>query len=318
MAERTGVSALTKLKITDFLKNGIFRKKTGNPETAGTGGRYASIQTEDRGASDGKWKAGLLLALVTGIFFLAYPSAANYWNTVHQARAVMNYAAAVADMSKAEYESMIHAAEEYNKKMSGTGIRWERERAAGEEYMSLLNINGTGIMGYIDIPKINVKLPVYHGISEKVLQTSIGHLPETSLPVGGAGSHCVLSGHRGLPSAKLFSNLDKLVEGDVFTISVLNETYSYEVDRIRVVKPTELSELRILPGQDLCTLVTCTPYGVNTHRLLVRGHRIANAQGDAKVVADALQLEEAFVAPFIMAPMILILLILLFVEPGKK
>ena len=186
------------------------------------------------------------------------------------------------------------------------------------EYENLLNFTNSGNMGYIDIPKINIKLPVYHGISDEVLQTSIGHLPETSLPVGGESSHCVLSGHRGLPSAKLFSELDKLVEGDVFTLSILNETYSYEVDRIRVVLPADLSELKIIPGQDLCTLVTCTPYGVNTHRLLVRGHRVANAQGEAKVVADALQLEAAFVAPFIMAPMILILLLLLFVQPGKK
>ena len=318
MAERTGVSTLIKLKIPGFLKNGIFRKKPGDPGKSGTTGKYARAKTEERLSSDGKWNAGLLLALVTGIFFLAYPSAANYWNTVNQARAVMNYAAAVADMSTAEYENFIHAAEEYNKKLSRTGIKWGTENTAEEEYMSLLNINGTGIMGYIDIPKINIKLPIHHGISDEVLQTSIGHLPETSLPVGGASSHCVLSGHRGLPSAKLFSNLDKLVEGDVFTISVLNETYSYEVDRIRVVKPTELSELRIIPGQDLCTLVTCTPYGVNTHRLLVRGHRVANAQGNAKVTADAMQLEAAFVAPFLMAPMILVLLIILFVEPGKK
>ena len=318
MAEKTGVSVLTKLKIPDLLKNGLFRKKTEDPGNTGTGRGHARARTEELMTSDRKWNAGLLIALVLGVFFLAYPSAADYWNTVHQYRAVMDYAAAVADMSTAEYENYIHAAEEYNKKLSETGIKWGTETATDEEYRSLLNINRSGIMGYIDIPKIHIKLPVYHGISDKVLQTSIGHLPETSLPVGGAGSHCVLSGHRGLPSAKLFSELDKLVEGDVFTISVLNETYSYQVDRIRVVKPTELSELKILPGEDLCTLVTCTPYGVNTHRLLVRGHRVANAQGDAKVVADGLLLEPAFVAPFIMAPMILILLVLLFVEPGKK
>lgn len=309
---------MKKLKIPGFLKNGIFRKKPEDPGKPGKARKYARAKTEERLSSDGKWNAGLLLALVIGIFFLAYPSAANYWNTVHQWRAVMDYAAAVADMSTTEYAHFIHAAEEYNKKLSREGIRWETENAPGEEYMSLLNINGSGIMGYIDIPKINIKLPVYHGISDEVLQISIGHLPETSLPVGGSSSHCVLSGHRGLPSAKLFSDLDKLVEGDVFTISVLNETYSYEVDRIRVVKPTELSELKIIPGEDLCTLVTCTPYGINTHRLLVRGHRVENAQGNAKVVADALQLEAAFVAPFIMAPMILVLLIILFVEPGKK
>ena len=318
MAEKTGVSVLTKLKIPDLLKNGLFRKKTEDPGNTGTGRGPTRSRTEELMPSDRKWNAGLIIALVLGVFFLAYPTAADYWNTVHQYRAVMDYAAAVADMSAAEYENYIHAAEEYNKKLSVTGIKWGTENTSEEEYMSLLNINRSGIMGYIDIPKIHIKLPIYHGISDDVLQTSIGHLPETSLPVGGAGSHCVLSGHRGLPSAKLFSDLDKLVEGDVFTISVLNETYSYQVDRIRVVKPTELSELKILPGEDLCTLVTCTPYGVNTHRLLVRGHRVANAQGDAKVVADGLLLEPAFGAPFIMAPMLLILLVLLFVEPGKK
>ena len=260
----------------------------------------------------------LFLMLVIGVLFLIYPSAANYWNNIHQYHAIMEYAERVARMNTDEYRSYIEAAHEYNSKLSKTGIVWEHEKTDLTEYENILNFTESGNMGYIDIPKINIKLPIYHGISDKVLENSIGHLPETSLPVGGKSSHCVLSGHRGLPSARLFSDLDKLSEGDVFTLSILNETYSYEVDRIRVVLPTDLSELKILPGQDLCTLVTCTPYGVNTHRLLVRGHRVANAQGDAQVVADALQLEAAFVAPFIMAPMILVLLILLFVEPGKK
>ena len=273
---------------------------------------------DEHSASDKKWNALLLLAMVLGVFFLAYPSAADYWNNFHQYRAIMQYADQVASMKTDEYLAYIEAAHTYNRKISRTGIIWEHGSAEMTEYESVLNFNNSGTMGYIDIPKINIKLPVYHGISDEVLQKSIGHLPETSLPVGGKSTHCVLSGHRGLPSARLFSDLDKLVEGDVFTLSILNETYSYEVDRIRVVKPEDLSELRIIPGQDLCTLVTCTPYGVNTHRLLVRGHRVANAHGDALVVADALQLEAAFVAPFIMIPMILFLLILLFVQPGKK
>ncbi len=273
---------------------------------------------ESYGTSDGKWNAGLLLAMVIGMFFLLYPSIANYWNEFHQYRAIMEYADQVARMSTDEYIGYIRAAEEYNQRLAQTGIQWAGLEEGTEEYEKLLAFNRAGTMGYIDIPKINLKLPIYHGISEEVLQKSIGHLVESSLPVGGKSTHCVLSGHRGLPSAKLFSDLDKLVEGDVFTLSILNETYSYEVDRIRVVSPMDLSELKIFPGEDLCTLVTCTPYGINTHRLLVRGHRVANAQGDAQVVADALQLEAAFVAPFIMIPMILILLVLLFVEPGKK
>ena len=265
-----------------------------------------------------KPKAGRLekillpLALTAGIFLLAYPSVSDYWNSFHQTRAVMNYAAQVADMDADEYAGFIASAEEYNAKLAESGIQWIMEEEQKTEYDSMLNFNGSGIMGYIDVPKINVKLPIYHGTSESVLQTSIGHLPETSLPVGGEGSHCSLSGHRGLPSAKLFSDLDKVAEGDTFTLSILNETYTYEVDRIRVVLPSDLSELQIYPGEDLCTLITCTPYGINTHRLLVRGHRTENQHGDALVTADAMQMEPAFVAPFLMIPLIIILLILLF------
>ena len=292
----------------DLFRRIRFRK---NDSSQKTEEKKTVSRTSDRS------NAFLFLALVVGIFLLAYPSIANYWNNFQQRRAIMNYAEQVARMSADEYAGYIKAAEEYNRRLAETGINWNQTEEELEEYRNILAFNSSGNMGYIDIPKINIKLPLYHGISDEVLQSSIGHLPETSLPVGGPGSHCVLSGHRGLPSAKLFSDLDKLIEGDVFTLSILNETYSYEVDQIRVVLPTDLSEIRIIPGEDLCTLVTCTPYGVNTNRLLVRGHRVANAQGDAQVVADALQLEAAFVAPFIMAPLILVLLLLLFVQPEK-
>ena len=267
------------------------------------------------------WKRGnilLLLAMAAGFFLLAYPSVSDYWNSFHQSQAINGYAGQVAQMDVRQYEEMIRAAEDYNLRLSKTGIQWIMPEEQLEEYEGLLDISGTGVMGYIDIPKINVKLPLYHGISAEVLQISIGHMAETSLPVGGTGSHCVLSGHRGLPSAKLFSDLDKLTEGDIFTLSVLNETYSYEVDQIRVVLPSDLSELQILPDKDLCTLITCTPYGVNTHRLLVRGHRVENVHGDAKVVADAMQVEPAYVAPFMMIPLVAGLLILLFAMPGKR
>lgn len=260
----------------------------------------------------------LPLALITGLCLLAYPSLADYWNSFHQTRAIMAYAEQVGRMNMEEYAELIRAAEQYNEALYRTGIRWMMDEEQIGEYNSLLNVDGTGVMGYVDVPKIRIKLPVYHGVSDVVLQTSIGHIAETSLPVGGESSHCVLSGHRGLPSARLFSDLDKVVEGDVFTLSVLNETYSYEVDQIRVVEPEDLSEIKILPEQDLCTLVTCTPYGVNTHRLLVRGHRVENEQGDALVVADALQMEPAFVAPFIMVPFLVLLLLVLFFTPGGK
>ena len=258
----------------------------------------------------------LLLAMLVGAVLLIYPSASDYWNSFHQTQAVMRYAEEVARMSEAEYSRMIGAAADYNLRLSRRGIDWMAGDEYLEEYNSLLNISGTGIMGYIDIPKINVKLPIFHGTDEKILQTSIGHLQETSLPVGGPGSHCVLSGHRGLPSARLFSDLDLMADGDTFTLSILNETCTYEVDQIRVVLPSDVSELMIEEGKDLCTLVTCTPYGINSHRMLVRGHRVKNTDGEARVVADALQLAPTFVAPFFMAPMVLALLAVLFLFPG--
>lgn len=260
----------------------------------------------------------LALALTIGTFLLTYPSLADYWNNIHQYHAIMEYADQVANMSVDEYADLIHAAEEYNARIAKGKPRWSLTEEQTKEYEKQLAFNSSGNMGYINIPKINIQLPIYHGVSEQVLQTSIGHIPETSLPVGGKSSHCVLSGHRGLPSAKLFSELDKMAEGDTFTLSILNETYTYQVDQIRVVLPSNLSNIRIVPGRDLCTLVTCTPYGVNTHRLLVRGHRVENAHGNAQVVADALQLEAAFVAPFIMIPLVFGLLLLLFALTSGK
>ena len=221
-------------------------------------------------------------------------------------------------MNREEYDEIIKAAEDYNKELAKTGIIWNLDEEQEKKYTSLLNVNETGIMGYIDIPKIKILLPIYHGVDEAVLQVAIGHLSGTSLPVGGKSSHCVVSGHRGLPSAKLFTDIDKLVEGDTWTINVLDRTLTYEVDQIRVVEPTDLSDLQIEKGKDYCTLVTCTPYGINTHRLLVRGHRIENAQGEANVVADALQLEPIYIAPFIAAPMIAVLLIIMFISTSRR
>ena len=285
---------------------------------------YAKVKVKETAEASGKdWrsqlKACLLpVALTVGVILLLYPSVSDYWNSFHQSRAIAAYAGQVADMDSSKYAQLIEDAEQYNARLSETGIQWIMEEEQKREYESLLSFNGTGVMGYIDIPKIRVKLPIYHGTSAEVLQISIGHIAETSLPVGGAGSHCALSGHRGLPSAKLFSDLDKVVEGDTFTLSILNETYTYQVDKIRVVLPSDLAELAIEPGQDLCTLITCTPYGINTHRLLVRGHRVENAQGEAQVIADALQMEPALVAPFIMVPLVFGLLILLFAATAKS
>ena len=189
------------------------------------------------------------------------------------------------------------------------GLDWNLTEEEKAEYESVLNVDRSGVMGYIKIPKIDVMLPVYHGTEENVLQSSIGHLEGSSLPVGGESTHCLLSGHRGLPSARLFTDLDQLREGDTFTITVLNDTLTYEVDHIWIVEPEDLSHLQIEEGRDLCTLITCTPYGINTHRLLVRGHRIENADGGAMVTADAIQIRPVFIAPFLAIPILVLLLI---------
>ena len=221
-------------------------------------------------------------------------------------------------MDSAKYDALIEGAQKYNKNLARDGIKWLMTDEDRDRYNNTLRFNDSGSMGYIDIPKIHVTLPIYHGVSENVLQTAIGHLEQTSFPVGGKGSHCVLSGHRGLPSARLFTDLDKLVEGDTWTLTILNEILTYECDQIRVVDPSDVSDLKIWQGKDYCTLVTCTPYGINTHRLLVRGHRIDNAQGETRVAADAIQIDTIYTAPFFAIPVVLMLILLVFLLPGKK
>ena len=211
----------------------------------------------------------------------------------------MKYADRVSNMNKDEYARLIKEANQYNQELQKTGIKWNMTDAEKASYNRYLDFESSGVMGYITIPKINVELPIYHGTSDSILQTSIGHIEGSSLPVGGLGSHTILSGHRGLPSARLFTNLDQLSAGDTFTLTVLNETYTYEVDQIRIVEPTDLSSLQLEPGKDYCTLVTCTPYGVNTHRLLVRGHRVENVNGNAELVADAIQIRPIYITPFV-------------------
>jgi sortase A len=263
----------------------------------------------------------LIGIVLLGLGLIAYPGFADWWNSFHQSRAVASYAESVANLDASKYSEMLTGAEAYNADLAKTGVRWIMTDEQMAEYNRQLAVTDSGIMGYIDIPKIRVTLPIYHGTDDTILQIAIGHIAGTSLPVGGASTHCVVSGHRGLPSARLFTDIDKLVEGDTFTMTVLNRTVTYEVDQIRIVEPTDLSNLQIEEGKDYCTLVTCTPYGINTHRLLVRGHRVANANGEANVIADALQIEPVYVAPVVAAPMLIILLILLFVmtsEPFRK
>jgi len=213
---------------------------------------------------------------------------------------------------------MLNEAIAYNRTLLQKENRYHFSEEDEEEYNSILDVTGTGIMAYVEIPSISVSLPIYHSTNEDVLQTAIGHIEGTSLPVGGLGTHCAVSGHRGLPAAKLFTDLDQLKEGDTFLIQVLNRTLTYEVDQIRIVLPTEMQDLEIDPQEDYFTLITCTPYGINTHRLLVRGKRIENQAQEANVTADAIQLEPVLVAPLVAAPILLLLLIILFINTGRR
>lgn len=262
----------------------------------------------------------LILVFLIGLSLLLYPSVSDWWNSMHQTRAIANYSETIANLGNDVYETIWRSAEEYNAALARRGIHWTLSEEERADYISQLDPGGTGIMGYIEIPKINCSLPIYHGTDANVLQIAIGHLEGTSLPVGGASTHCVLSGHRGLPSAKLFTNLDQMETGDIFMLETLNETLTYEVDQILIVLPNELDALNIVEGEDLCTLVTCTPYGVNTHRLLVRGHRVEN-QEEAKLIrvtAEAIQIEPLIVAPIVAIPMLLLLLAWLMISTGRK
>ena len=226
-----------------------------------------------------KWMSRLMTLLivvvfVAGLSFLLYPTVSNLWNQAHQSRAIATYTEQVEKLDDSSNKEMLKAARKYNKELLKKADHWKLSKKDKKKYESLLDVSGTGIMGYIEIPKIDCSLPIYHGTDEGALQIAIGHLEGSSLPVGGKSSHCVLSGHRGLPSARLFTDLDQMEEGDTFILNILGHKLAYEVDQIKVVLPEEMSDLEIQEGKDLCTLVTCTPYGINTHRLLVRGHRV--------------------------------------------
>ena len=262
----------------------------------------------------------LLFILFIGLSLLLYPSVSDYWNSFHQTRAIASYAEQVANLDNNAYDQLWEEAKAYNQSLlvrSNSYLLSEEQKA---EYERLLDVSGLGIMGYIEIPSIDCSLPIYHGTEESVLQIAVGHLEWTSLPVGGESTHCVLSGHRGLPSAKLFTNLDKLREGDTFLLRVLDEVLTYEVDQILIVEPQETGALQIVEGRDYCTLVTCTPYGINTHRLLVRGHRIENLEEakTVRVTADAIQIDPLIVAPVAAVPMLLVLLLVLLLPKRRK
>jgi sortase A len=276
----------------------------------------------------------IVLVMLVGAGLLLYPTVADYWNRLTQSRAITSYNAAISDMDPRLYQQMVADAKEYNRQLAKDGINWTLDPERTARYRSLLNYTGNGIMGYIQIDKLDLMLPIYHGTSASVLSSSIGHLEQTSLPVGAYsfdeslgtpvgrdGSHCALSGHRGLPSARLFSDLDKLTEGDTFTITVLNESYTYEIDQILTVLPQDISPLRIVPGKDYCTLITCTPYGVNTHRLLVRGVRVGTevmSLYSYRVQSNAILIRPIEVAPFLAAPLLPLLFLAAMIRPGRK
>lgn len=262
----------------------------------------------------------LILVFLVGLSLLLYPSVSDYWNSFHQSKAIALYAEEVAEIDHDTYEQLWNDAQSYNRALLDKTNRYEMNDAERAEYESLLNVSGNGIIGYIEIPKIDCSLPIYHGTDDAVLQIAVGHIEGSSLPVGGESTHCVLSGHRGLPRAKLFTNLDQMETGDLFMMRILDETLTYEVDQILIVNPYEMDALEIEKGKDYCTLVTCTPYGINTHRLLVRGHRIENQEEteQIRVTADAMQIEPMVVAPLVAAPILLVLLIILLMTTRKK
>ncbi|OUO22520.1 class C sortase [Collinsella sp. An307] len=259
----------------------------------------------------------LVAAFAVGILLLLYPSVSDWWNSFHQSQLIASYDDEVAAASSAERDQMLAEARAYNEALLEQHDRYHPTDAFHRRYASTLDVSGTGMLCYVEVPSVNIMLPVYHGIDDDVLQVAAGHIEGSSLPVGGASTHTVLSGHRGLPSARLFSDIDQLVEGDVFLIHVLGETLTYEVDQIRIVEPNELDDLEIEERRDLATLVTCTPYGVNTHRLLVRGHRIANDAVPAGA-GEATRIDPAQVAPVIAAPILLILLVIVLVRTRTR
>ena len=262
-----------------------------------------------------KRKIGILLVLMlfVGVCGLLYPSVSQYWNSKTQTRAVENYQEILNSLKPQDYDAFFQEANRYNAELSELKNPLLDYRQL-DGYHKILNINGNGIMGYVSISKLGVEIPVYHGVSAEVLNIACGHIEGTSLPVGGENTHCVLSAHRGLPHAKLFTDLDKMEVGDTFLLTVLNCTFTYQVDQIKVVRPDEIDDIQIVEGKDFCTLLTCTPYGINSHRLLVRGTRIENAAPALYVTSNAYRIDSLVATPIVAAPILLILLIVLMVK----
>lgn len=260
----------------------------------------------------------LIVVFFVGLSVLLYPTVSNWWNTHLATHVIEDYSDVVANMDSEDTDKIWRAAKQYNKQLAKEGIAWAKSFEENNQYRQLLNVDAdSDMMGYIEIEKIHVKLPVFHGVDNTALDTGVGHIPYSSLPVGGKSTHCILSAHRGLPSAKLFTDLDELVVGDTFVLNILDRTLTYEVDQIRIIEPDDLSELNIVEGKDYCTLMTCTPYGINTHRLLVRGHRIKN-KDTSRPTSVGRVIEPLYVMPIVAVPILLVLFIVLLVKSPKK
>ena len=260
----------------------------------------------------------LLITFFIGLSVLLYPSISSYWNSKTQSEAIVDYESMLAQYKPEDFAAFFDEADTYNKKLSDLSDPLvEHNRLP--DYNDILDIGGNGMMGYITIPKISQELPVYHGTSDSVLSVAVGHLQGTSLPVGGESTHCVVSAHRGLPTAVLFTHLDRMEIGDLFTFTILDRTLTYEVDQIRIVEPDDSSLIQIIDGKDYCTLLTCTPYGINTQRLLVRGHQIDATRANNKYIAsEAYHIEPLIVMPIVALPIIFVLLIYVMFAPVKK
>lgn len=250
----------------------------------------------------------LMLMLAVGLSLMLYPTVSDIWNSQFRNRTIANYSEYVATLDKNKYEEIWAAAQEYNKNLRERPRSYELTPDQMEDYLNQLSLTDASVMGYIEIPKINCHLPIYHTTEERILQMAVGHMEWTSLPTGGENTHCAFSGHRGLPSAKLFTDLDQLTIGDKFVLWILDEKLTYEIDQINIVEPNDPSKLTIEEGKDLCTLVTCTPYGVNSHRMLVRGHRVSNMEQlkTIRISADALIVENYIVARVLFVPIVML------------
>lgn len=260
----------------------------------------------------------LLVSFFVGLSVLLYPSLSSFWNSMTQSKAIVDYESMLSQYKPEDYSATFAEADTYNQKLFQlTSPLTEYTHLS--EYRDVLDISGTGMMGYITVPKIGQELPVYHGTSESVLSVAVGHMEGTSLPVGGKSTHCVVSAHRGLPTAVLFTYLDRMEVGDTFHFTILDRTITYEVDQIRIVEPDDTSLIQIEEGKDYCTLLTCTPYGINTHRLLVRGHQVdASQKRNIYIANEAYRVEPMIVMPFVALPIIFILLLYVMFAPVKK